>query len=257
MKKATWFFLTPEYITPWRVFWRSLLMYHPRDAFGDVVIQGVSRELITEADSTFRFAPIDTSRFADWPCKEPRFLPNYNKLDVLRCDEYDQILVLDSDMICTGYLGDVLYSEAAFLGVGVGWPDNPRRRFNGGLWRARRPILGNPDALVEIAQYAMRGELFDKTEQSALVVYLEHHGYEWELLPSKYNLELGLANYEQFRPRWHANVADCRVLHMTGPWKPWATTPPKMGYRERFRALWERAARGERITAAHVAAVEI
>jgi hypothetical protein len=252
MRIATWFQVTHDFLPAFKVFWRTLLQHNPRELFGEVIIQ--TNEWIEElANQGFRQRPL-INRFRGWPAFEPRILPCYGKLEALECSEYDQILVLDSDMICTGSLAEIFSSEAAFLAVGI--QTNKRlSRFNGGLWCARPPAIGNPNAINWLSSQTHR--FFDDCDQSALSVYLKMMGIEPALFSLRYNLQIGFATEEDLRPRFLQEREDCRILHITGPTKPWLGKPPEMGDREPFRQLWQRAEAGEKITSKDVRAIQI
>ncbi len=256
MKTATWFQVTLGFLPAFKVFWRSLLQHNPRELFGDVIVQ--TNEWIDELDGEdFKQRPFALNRYHGWPAFEPRILNCYAKLEALECVEYDQIVVLDTDMVCTGSVAELFTQSKPFVGVGVESAENPRRRHNGGLWIARPPVI-KPDAMQQIEQVARSDSerFFDKCDQSAMMVYLEENGIESCLISPRYNLQIGFAEYTDLRAIYLAERNDCRILHFTGPRKPWVSKY-MMGWRERFRPLWERAERGEKLTAADVAGVEI
>jgi len=260
MKTATWFQVSPHFMPAFRVFWRSLLQYNSRDCFGDVILQVESfPDDLPEADDRFRFVPLVVDRYRGWPAFEPRILACYAKLELLECCDYDQILVLDSDMVCTGSLAELFERPGPFIGVGVesAAEQEGHRRHNGGLWRARRPVIGNPRAIEQIESFAHAGRFYDQCDQSAMVTYLEENSIESVLLPPRYNLQIGFAEYAETRSIYLAERHDCRILHFTGPAKPWLHEPPSMGWRERFRHLWEKAERGDKLTPADIMAVGI
>lgn len=260
MNSATWFLVTPQFVAGWQVLWRSLLQHNPRSLFGEVVIQTdiptmQAMHRLPECEGV-RFVPMPpTHRYADWPAFEGRVLHCYAKLAVLEQTRWDQIVVMDTDMVCTGDVSHVYEGPGQFTGVGVPDADGGHVRFNGGLWRARGKYLGQTGVYEEVARYARDGLLYDRCDQSALVVWLEARHAAATLLPIRYNLQLG---HPQMAPDlYRREVGDCRILHITGPAKPWLHPAPAMGWRERFRGLWERAAAGEVLTAADVAEVNI
>ncbi len=262
MTTATWFLVTKEFWPAFRVFWRSLLQHNPRELFGDVIIQTDDiPDDPPEIDGTVTYRPLTIERYRGWPAFEPRVLACYGKLEALELLAYDQVLVLDCDMVCTGSIAEVFERPELFVGVGVECADNPRRRHNGGLWLARRPVIGNPQVWELFLRWAHEGKYFDDCDQSAMVVYLEHLGIDHPgvdhcLLQPRYNLQIGFAEYPDLRPIYNAERHDCRILHFTGPAKPWNTQPPAMGWRERFRPFWNFAAEGKKLSAEDVPEVQ-
>ncbi len=254
-KTATWFQVTAGFLPAFRVFWRSLLQHNPRELFGDVFIQ--SNEQIPElANQGFRVQLFSLERYRGWPAFEPRVLSCYAKLEALECSGYDQVVMFDCDMICTGSINELFQMNKPFMGVGVeSEKTNPRRRHNGGLWIARRPVLYS-GAMNQIARFDY-SQFFDDCDQSAMVIYLEEIGIKSHLMAPRYNLQIGFAQYAETRAIYLAERHDCRILHITGPAKPWFHPSPLMGWRERFRPLWERAKQGEKLTAKDVVAIEI
>ncbi len=252
MKRATWFQVTNNFLPAWRVFWRSLLQYHPRDLFGDVYIQCEEIPELPEADDRFYYRPLVLNRYRSWPAFERRITACYAKIEALELQGYDELLVLDSDMVCTGSIAEIFDAPGPFVGVGVNGSANPRKRFNGGLWIARQPVLGSSGVMDAVEQIGHAGKIFDKCDQSALLVYLESRGIVPELLPCRFNLQIGFAGYSDTRHIYREQRPDCRILHFTGPNKAWSSKPPAMGVRERWRATWELAATGQQLTPADV-----
>lgn len=253
-RTATWFQVTPGFLPAFRVFWRSLLQHNPRELFGDVVIQ--TNEWVDElADQGLQLRPFCLERYRGWPAFEPRILSCYAKLEALECCEYDQIVMLDTDMVCTGSIAELFTRSEPFVGVGVESAQNNRRRHNGGLWIARPPVI-KPDAMQQIEKFAYTDRFFDRCDQSAMLCYLEENGIKSCLISPRYNLQIGFAEYPDLRAIYLAERDDCRILHFTGPRKPWVSKY-MMGWRERFRPLWERAEQGEKLTAADVMEIEI
>jgi hypothetical protein len=254
MKTATWFQVTPGFLPAFQVFWRSLLQHNPRELFGDVIVQ--TNDWLDELPDGVEQRPFAPNRYRSWPAFERRISNCYAKLEALECCDYDQIVMFDTDMVCTGSIAEVYERPEPFVGIGSE-SDNGQRRHNGGLWKAKQPVIGNAGAIAEIAKFADAGKLFDKCDQSAMVCYLESNGITSTLLPQRFNLQIGFAEYKETRPIYLAERHDCRILHFTGPAKPWAHKPPVMKWRERFRPLWERAERGEKLTSKDVMEIEV
>jgi hypothetical protein len=259
MKLATWFLVTREFIPGFRVFWRSLLMHNPREIFGEVVIQTDAYSEWMQCElGDFRFWPYDPHRWVEteWPAYSDGVRPCYARLEALECQDYDRITVMDADMVCTGSIADAMDYDVPFVGVGVDSEANPRRRFNGGFWTAQKPVIGNPHAMRELKEIVTTGRAFDKCDQSALLCYLDDRNIKPCLLPSRYNLQIGWPEEAPLKSYYLAERHDCRILHFIGR-KPWDSEYPHMNKRELWRPLWDRAAAGEKLTAADVVAVEV
>jgi glycogenin glucosyltransferase len=155
---------------------------------------------------------------------------NYTKLRLWAKTEYQRLIYLDADMIVLGSLDEAI-GRAHFAAAPCLWPPD---RFNAGL------LVLEPSAAVFADLMDKRASLpsYDGGDQGFLNSYVSDWftGPAEHRLPAKFNLSVFLY---QYRAAWHLAMQDARVLHFTGPNKPWRMRSP---WRRRLRlALLQRA----------------
>jgi len=157
-----------------------------------------------------------------------RFKNTTKKFNALLRDEYDRIIILDSDMLCISDLselftfkmnapivacedfGSVHYYPNQIKECGL---DINHKFVNTGLMMFERPYIG-AEFYKQLINTFSTYKTYDQGDQGYINAYIQHNKLNVEpLLPTKYNYAL-----DGHYPRY--NISDISIIHYTGM-KPW------------------------------------
>lgn len=167
--------------------------------------------------------------------------PRFHSLEIFRLGEFDRVLYLDSDVVCTGDARALFDIEGALLccpdqahfwGLArdratyetrqdaLAAPDTVfDRTFNTGVMRLTPALLGASTFGELLGRIETRDWRAIGTGHSVSVVLNDHFSGVWTEVSERYNFLItsGMLNYR--RPRGPA--ADAVFLHFIGRPKPW------------------------------------
>lgn len=173
--------------------------------------------------------------------------PRFHSLETFRLREFERVLYLDSDIVCTGdarslFDGDaplrccpdqahfwcLTRSRATYAphDAAVATPDTHYpRTFNTGVMRVIPAHLDESTYAKLLHRVRARDWGAIRTGHSVSVVLNDHFSDTWVEAPERYNylISPGMRRYR--RPR--AGVADAVFLHFLGRPKPWEARPPE------------------------------
>ena len=177
--------------------------------------QSYRRVLSRWWDTITEIEPIQ-SRLSGDLCWSPT-VANYTKLRLWTKTEYRRLIYLDADTIVLGSLADVI-ERPRFAAAPCLWPPDA---FNTGV------LVLEPSDETFADMMAKSGILksYDASDQGFLNSYFSdwYDGPGDHRLPTKFNTSQFLYLYHA---SWRAVMEDIRVLHFTGPHKPWRTRSP-------------------------------
>jgi len=134
------------------------------------------------------------------------------KYRIWQLTDYERVVYLDSDTLVLGSLDDLL-TRPSFAAAPCIWPPD---RLNAGV------LVIEPSEATFGDLTSRFGELtsYDGSDQG----FLNSYYHDWftgspeRRLPSKYNTTQLLYTYGKV---WKQLLPEIKILHYTGPWKPW------------------------------------
>jgi glycogenin glucosyltransferase len=134
------------------------------------------------------------------------------KYRIWQLTDYERVVYIDSDTIVLGSL-DELLTRPSFAAAPCIWPPD---RFNAGV------LVVEPSEDMFDDLISRFGELssYDGSDQGFLNSYYPdwYTGPPERRLPSTYNMPQLIYTYGTV---WKRLLPEIRILHYTGPWKPW------------------------------------
>lgn len=214
-KNALVFFADNEYLPGFRVLFKSIVKHNAAwMSQVDKILIADSTVETKEFEKEFIIRRIDETQYKSIKLDErfPYWHKTFFKLEIFDFPEYDRVVFLESDLLCTGDISLLfkMESPAEILGT---------------LHVNKRWL--SPAVLVlkkEIIQRRLKTILIEK---AAAVCYdgdsplinnylLENPQITRELLPYEYNFTISYKNHWE-----NINLKDVRIIHYAGVAKPW------------------------------------
>ncbi len=154
--------------------------------------------------------PLQAARGAVTPWS-PAIISN-TKLRAWSFEEYRRVIFIDADTIVTGPLTELI-ERPSFAAAPCLWPPD---RFNSGVM-VIEPSRAELDRMLEKTESLSS---YDGSDQGFLNSYFSDwfSGPAEHRLPAKFNASQFLYLYA---PAWYDVERDLRIIHFTGPRKPW------------------------------------
>lgn len=198
-----------------------------------------------------RFERIILSRAQDFAGVKyaPRFLHAWAKLELFRITDYDRIIYLDADCLCTGSLQDLCTADLGPGGFAAApdWSGRESvtrayqlRGINSGMMVIDR-VLRSQQTFEQLVEIGRQGLAYDGGDQGAINRWLQDQSVPVCQLHPVYNL---LKRVYFFDPRaWRRLATEVRVIHFVGA-KPWQLQQHERDY-EPLNEFWRQACRGD------------
>jgi lipopolysaccharide biosynthesis glycosyltransferase len=174
--------------------------------------------------------------------------PRFHSLEAFRLREFDRVLYLDSDIVCTGDARSLFDMEGALLcgpdqahfwgrardratyatqEGALAAPDSVfDRTFNTGVMRVTPALLPESTFTDLLGRIRARDWRAISTGHSVSVVLNDHFNGAWTEVSERYNFLISEGMLHYRRPR--IPVAEAVFLHFIGRPKPWEATSKDM-----------------------------
>lgn len=256
-----------DFIIGTRVLFYSFLKHNPWFTGDLVIIQNKLGSNEKDQLSKFknvRFEPVGNqlqSRINWLNLINKKYLNSGSRffsLEAFRLDQYDKILFLDSDMLCTGCVKSLFeYGESSFLA-------SPDRQYYRGLQRDMVSFLPCKKMKKKLSERCAdifnsgmmlvdHNELSQTTYQSLLKYvdpefysdiktghtdqYLLNHYFQQKVKLVSYKFNYLLVNRDEIDQKENTSIENALLLHFVGKYKPWDGNPPSSNYVEGYN-LW-------------------